>query len=55
MQRSMKDGAIVFASSAEIDHEHSERLQELLDIEKHNRILLDRKDGDCTEYGSFTN
>jgi anti-anti-sigma regulatory factor len=40
----MKADAIVFALSGEIDTEHTERLQELLDIEKHSRILLDLTD-----------
>ena len=40
----MKADAIVFALSGDMDHEHTERLQELLDIEKHSRILLDLMD-----------
>lgn len=43
IQRSMKVDAIVFALSGEMDNEHTERLQELLDIEKQSRILLDLK------------
>jgi anti-anti-sigma regulatory factor len=44
IQRSMKAGTIVFALSGEMDNEHMERLQELLDTEEHSRILLDLKD-----------
>jgi len=44
IQRSTEADAIVFALSGELDNEHTERLQELLDIEKHSRIVLDLKD-----------
>jgi anti-anti-sigma regulatory factor len=44
IQRSMKAGAIVFALSGEMDIEQTERLQEMLEIEKHGRILLDLKE-----------
>lgn len=44
IQRSMKAGAIVFALSGEMDIEQTERLQEMLEIEKHSRILLDLKE-----------
>jgi anti-anti-sigma regulatory factor len=40
----MKAGAIVFALSGEMDIEQTERLQEMLEIEKHGRILLDLKE-----------
>jgi len=40
----MKAGAIVFALSGEMDIEQTERLQEMLEIEKHSRILLDLKE-----------
>jgi anti-anti-sigma regulatory factor len=40
----MKAGAIVFALSGEMDIEQRERLQEMLEIEKHGRILLDLKE-----------
>jgi anti-anti-sigma regulatory factor len=40
----MKADVVVFALSGEMDIEHTERLQKLLDIDKHNRILLDLKD-----------
>ena len=40
----MKADAIVFALSGDMDHEHMERLQEMLGIEKHGRLLLDLKD-----------
>jgi hypothetical protein len=40
----MKAGAIVFALSGEMDIEQTERLQEMLETEKRDRILLDLKD-----------
>jgi anti-anti-sigma regulatory factor len=40
----MKGGTIVFAISGDMDNDHTERLRELLDNEKHIRILLDLKD-----------
>ena len=40
----MEGGTIVFTTSGEMDHEYTERLQQLLDLEKHSRILLDLKD-----------
>jgi anti-anti-sigma regulatory factor len=40
----MKAGAIVFALSGEMDIEQTERLQEMLEMENHSRILLDLKD-----------
>jgi hypothetical protein len=44
IQRSTKAGSIVFVLSGEMDSEHVKRLQELLDTERHGRILLDLKD-----------
>jgi len=44
IQRSTRTDAAVFALSGELDHEHTERLQELLDIETQGRIFLDLKD-----------
>jgi anti-anti-sigma regulatory factor len=40
----MKAGAIVFALSGEMDIEQTERLQEMLEMENHSRILLDLKE-----------
>jgi anti-anti-sigma factor len=44
IQRSTRTDAVVLALSGELDHEHAERLQELLDSEAHSRIFLDLKD-----------
>ena len=40
----MKAGAIVFVLSGEMDIEQTRRLQEMLEMEKHDRILLDLKE-----------
>jgi anti-anti-sigma regulatory factor len=44
IQRSMTADAIVFALSGDMDHDHTERLQELLDLEKHRCLLRDLTD-----------
>jgi anti-anti-sigma regulatory factor len=44
IQSSMTTEAIVFALSGEMDDEHTQRLRELLDVEKDSRIVLDLKD-----------
>jgi anti-anti-sigma factor len=41
IQRSIEGEATVFVLSGEVDNEHTERLQELLDEEEQSRILLD--------------
>lgn len=44
IERSMKAEAIVFALCGEVDNEHTERLQDLLDQEKQGPFLLDLED-----------
>ena len=41
IQRSMRSEAIVFALCGELVNEHTERLKQLLDVEKQTPIVLD--------------